>query len=531
MVTSPSGTSQLKATVAVDNEFSLSQPRWGIWVLAALLLPAVAIEMQNALTRPFWFDELFTVGIAALGTPSAIWQALLTGVDTHPPFFYAVTNLGTHLATNEQLAYRIPSLFGYFITLFCLYSFVERRVGFVGGLIAALVASLSGFHAYAVEARPYGLEVGFLALGLLCWQRLEASRWFGVPLGLFLAAAVASHYYAILAIPALFVAEALRMYRTREFRFAAWIPLACSITPVLAALPHMRVIAATYGAHFWSHATLFSLAQSYSELSRGGSITAGVFVILFAIMLARGLPASTMVHGLLPRQFVDRVNMEECVLAALLLCLPIETYFAAKVTEGGLIMRYVLPTVLGLAIATGFSITWLGGTARAMLLAVLIVSYVTSTVTDAKTVFLNRARSAAVNSPSPALERLLRDYPSPLPVVVSSAVDYLRLAHYARPELAARILALVDSKEALSAVGTDQVDISASLLRPYTRAKIEDFSAFRVANRHFLLFSTGTTFDWWPERLSQKGHIVRLRHEQGQNRLYEVELIDQEISR
>jgi hypothetical protein len=194
-------------------------------------------------------------------------------------------------------------------------------------------------------------------------------------------------------------------------------------------------------------------------------------------------------------------------------------------------MRYVLPTVLGLAIAAGFSITWLGGTARAILLAMLIVSYAAISVTDAKAVFLNRARSAAVNSPSPGLEHLLRNYPSPRPVVVSSTVDYLQLAYYAPPELAARILALVDSQEALSAVNTDQVDRSAALLRPYTRAKIEDFSAFRVENRHFLLFSTGTTFDWWPEQLSQKGHIVKLRHEQGQNRLYEVELVDQEFSR
>jgi hypothetical protein len=514
-------------TLAAIGEFSLSHVRWGSLVLVAVFLPSVIIELRNASTRPFWFDELFTVAIAALGTPSAIWNALLTAVDSQPPLFYFFTHIASFLSANEQLAYRIPALFGYFCTLFCVYAFVERRVGFAGGLMAALVASLSGLHVYAVEARPYGLELGFLALGLLFWQKLENSKWFSIPFALCLATAVALHYYAILVVPALFLAEAFHTHRTRKVRWAVWCSLFCMITPLILASAHIRLLRTTYGPQYWSHANLSRLLQSYLDLTSFGALTAGVVIVLFTIMLTRLFPTS--LKDLLPRRFVDQLTAEECVLVAYLLLLPVPTYLAAKLTQGGLIMRYVLPSALGLAIGGGFSITWLGRRATIVLLAILAASYSGSLVMEVKLVLRDRSAVAADNSSSRDLEQLLQRFPSPRPVVVSSPVDYLPLAHYGSSELAARILTVVDEREAISAVGTDQVDHSAALFRRYdATAKIEQFANFRATTRHFLLFSTGTTFDWWPQRLSREGHLVKLRHSQGQNRLYEVELVNQE---
>lgn len=236
------------------------QTGWGLWILAALLLPAAVTDVRDALTRPFWADEICTAAVAHLASPSAIWDALSHAADTQPPFFYIATALGKHVVSDEHLAFRLPALVGFYCVPFCLYLFVARRAGVMGGLVAALVPILSGFQGYVTEARPYALEVGFLALAMVCWQRIETSRWFSVPMGLCLAGAVASHYYGVLTIPAFFLAEAVRVYRTREIRYAALAALVASPVPLLIALPVMRSARDFYGAHFWAGHSLQALA-------------------------------------------------------------------------------------------------------------------------------------------------------------------------------------------------------------------------------------------------------------------------------
>src|SRR5262245_13826661 len=225
----PRRTAAVRPAIA---RLSVPSIRWGIWVLAALLLPAVVTEVRSASTRPFWSDEVCTFAVASRRAPAAIWEALAHATDTQPPFFYILTALPQYIVTDPHLAYRIFPMAAFFLVPFCVYLFVARRVGVAAGLVAALIPLSSGFQGYASEARPYSLEVAFFALALVCWQRLDRSRWYGVPLALALASAVASHYYAVMALPAFVAAEALRWYRTREWRVAAWAPFVVAVLPV-----------------------------------------------------------------------------------------------------------------------------------------------------------------------------------------------------------------------------------------------------------------------------------------------------------
>jgi hypothetical protein len=114
---------------------------------------------------------------------------------------------------------------------------------------------------------------------------------------------------------------------------------------------------------------------------------------------------------------------------------------------------------------------------------------------------------------SPQVEKMLRGISSPRTVVISSGTDYLPLAYYAPPDLRDRLTVLIDPAGALETLGTDSVDLELMALRPYLPINVQDFSEFRAANPHFLLFSSGTSWDWWPARLSREGHVLKLRRE------------------
>jgi Dolichyl-phosphate-mannose-protein mannosyltransferase len=500
--------------------------RWGLLVLVALIVPALVLELRSAQTRPYWYDEICTAALASLGTPSAIWDSLAKGVDTQPPLFFFVTALGRKLVANDHVAFRLPAMVGFFAVPFCLYAFVSRRLGVLSGLVAAVVPLVSGAQDYASEARPYGFEIGCFAVALLCWQRLERSRWYSVPLAGFLAAALGVHYYAILVLPGFALAELVRLYRTRRFRLSAWVPMIVSVAPVIVALPLMRVMKGLYADHFWSHDTLLSLAVAYSSLTGLGSVlTAGAIAVLLGLLSVRIFGRSvTPLHASLIESAHDTVPLEESVIAAFLLCLPVVVFVALKFTQGGLMMRYVLTTVLGLSIASAFAAAWVGRRATAALLVVLLVSYGCTSALRGRLLFHVRSASPAENSIAPAVEQMLRDVPSPHDVVVSSGPDYFQLVRYASPETQARMRTLVDPEAALQAIQTDSVDIEEPLLRPYLPINVQRFSDFRQPARRFLLLSSATMFDWWPARLVRDGHQLILRKQEGDWRLFEVQL-------
>jgi hypothetical protein len=486
---------------------------WGVWLLVLLLAPLVVIEIRNALARPFWSDEVCTAIMAMLASPSKIWEALARSADTQPPFFFLLTAFGNRLVTDQHLAFRLPALVGFFCVPVCLYLFVARRAGVMAGLIASLVPMMTSFQTYASEARPYGFELGCVAAGLLFWQRLERSRGYAVPLALALAAAVASHYYALIAIGAIFVGEFVRLIRTREIRWSAWIPFAIAVTPFVVGLPLMKAIREYYGEHFWAHNSMQGLFLSYAALTGlGTSMTIGVIAVLWVILIVKMFATE------------KRFKPEECAVAAFWLLLPAFVSVILIVAHGGLVPRYVMSMVLGLAVAAGVVAGNVKPQAAATVLAVLLVNHAFGLMNHGLSVFRGQSRSPVANSMATVLQDFVREFPVSQPIVVSSATDYLTLNFYSGPEIKSRMLALVDPPEAVRAIGTDSGDLEVMALKQFTPINIQPFSKFRREHQHFLMFSTSNSFDWWPERLSHDGHTVVLRRAEGPYQLYEVQL-------
>jgi hypothetical protein len=113
-----------------------------------------------------------------------------------------------------------------------------------------------------------------------------------------------------------------------------------------------------------------------------------------------------------------------------------------------------------------------------------------------------------------------------LPVVISSAVQYLELNHYAPPELDRRLVLLVDPPKAIAFDGTDSGDRQMLILRSYAPMHVEEFSVFRTVPTEFLLLSNGDArSDWWPVRFrAEPGAELRVVATQGPWTTYLVKL-------
>src|SRR6185369_15887893 len=126
--------------------------------------------------RPLWHDELYTYYIAKAPTLKQFFTEI-THLDLQPPLGYVLSRISLKLLGDSQLATRTPSMIAFTGASVCLYYFVRRRLGRFYGLLATLVFWTMPFSRYAVEARPYGLVIGFFALAMLGWQEvIEGSR-------------------------------------------------------------------------------------------------------------------------------------------------------------------------------------------------------------------------------------------------------------------------------------------------------------------------------------------------------------------
>jgi hypothetical protein len=217
-----------------------------------------------------------------------------------------------------------------------------------------------------------------------------------------------------------------------------------------------------------------------------------------------------------------------------LLFLPLIAVAAAKVSGGGMTTRYMLPAVLGGAMAVAYLANRLPVGVRVLVLAVMLMNYGLTAVGPTRAVVKGSGleRRAAAASEVESLLALGRRLG--LPTVVSSGLEYLPMAYYrsqsrafSGQEQAAFDMpyALTDAPAALEFGKTDSVDLALLSLRRYFALNVEDFGEFAGKHREFLLVaSDGVGFDWWPARLVHDGHAVQLVAVSGKRHVYRVTL-------
>ena len=494
--------------------------------LAILIVYAVVRSLVAAASKPFWYDEMCTWIVAHQPSVRAIWDALKHAADSQGPAFYLIERTFSAIVPNEEIALRLPSIFGYCCITICVFIFVRRRVGGAYALICSLVPFTTVlFETYAVEARAYSLVIACIAAALVCYQRASSWRWAAM-MGLCLALAQSLHYYAMFALVPIGLAEVSRLLRAREIRIGVWLALLCGVAPLAVFWPLLSRLREYYGAHFWARPSLFTTAAMYGaffELKTRWGI--GVAAVLVLGVLGAAL-------DLAERRIKTTVEsgsvFDEQVLILGLLGLPFVGYVVTIMAHGGMTDRYMLPAVLGATLSLGSILPRLGRTSVALLVAFVLFGV---GAREGEFWTSHHGGQNAGKSDADAIERLVETAGhEDLPVVVSDGLEFLALAHYAEPYWQVRFVCLVDPQQSVVFIRNNSVDTQLVVLRTLAPIRVYDFPDFMLQHRTYLLYSdegreAGGGFtgpDWWPARLAHDGYELDLLAAAGTRKIYVV---------
>jgi hypothetical protein len=447
--------------------------------LALFSLWYFALAVMQASTRPLWHDELFTAYLSRVATAGQLWAALESGVDLMPPLYHLMVRAQEPLLGDSTLALRLPSLIGFWVMCLCLYRYVTRSLPAEFGFAAMLLPLCTSGAYYMAEARPYGWVLGLASVALVSWQAMgdRPARWaWRATLTASLAAAIASHYYAVLLLLPLGLGELARSVRRRSIDWTVWACLTAPLLVLLPLLPLLRTVR-EFAPTFWTSPRIGEAVLVYRSWFGHSD---WVFVLLAAIAAA-ALVVRDDRAGEAPR----RPPIDDLVPALALLALPFIGALMAFATRSGFASRYVLPGIIGLAIAGSFALARLAGRSallRLATVAVLLFNY--------ELLFSSRDVVAAATRPpaTTALERRLLDLDPSAPIVVTSPHAFLKMYHYSPAGIVQRLRYVADPQHAYRGAGTDTADRALLLLTRHVSLPVDQYpGGLPALQRYYVL--------------------------------------------
>lgn len=500
----------------------LNIEKFAVRILILIIAYAVLRSLVGAATRPFWYDEVYTIIVARQPSLSGIWNALAHAADSQGPGFCLIERMSAALLRNQEVALRLPSILAFCCITICLFVFTRRRAGGAYALVcAAIPFTTSLFNLYAIEARAYSLLVACIAIALVAYQRAPSLRWMCV-MGLALAASVSFNYYALLAMVPFGLAELYILLVRRQIRWPVWIAFALGVLPMAIFWPLLVAMRHNFSAHFWAKASLSGLAFIYATLFMtsppwGAALAAASVLAMAGLILffARNSKAAAAPNS---------APAHEYVLVLGLLALPFIGYVAAKLTHSGMTERYVLAAVLGISLAAACILPFLDR--KSVILAVGFLAALLA-VQEAAFWVAHAHQLTGFDSPADSLASLVTSAGHPdLPVVISDGLESLPIAHYATPPWSERFVTLVDAPAALIFAGNDSLDKGLIVLRSFAPLRVYDYKDFALQHATFLLYSSNGSgrdpHDWWPERLFRDGYALKVLAVDHQRTIYLV---------
>ena len=196
----------------------------------------------------------------------SLWHVLLAGVDFNPPLLYVLTRFSNRLFGESPASTRIPEIIGFWFLLafvsFCLEAIVSNKPAHQHD-----VPDDHPGYWYAYEARPYGIELGFCGIALLCWQaaadRNSTRVGWLLGLGVGLVGGLLSHGYGFLVFLPLAFGEIARTLERRRVDWAVWATIAISSAAVIVLLPESRALKVIVIPGTVTHASMAGLVANY----------------------------------------------------------------------------------------------------------------------------------------------------------------------------------------------------------------------------------------------------------------------------
>lgn len=480
------------------------------WVRAAieplLVLGYMAVMLfalaRMATVRLYWFDELFTLHLAR--SPETLWANLARGVDNNPPLGYWLTHLCVWIFGEVEWAVRLPAMLGAMLGCFSLYLFVRHRRGpFEAFLAMAIVPMSASVWVYFLEARPYGLMLGFTGLSLLCYQR----RWpIGFAFSLILG--MTSHYYFVVPLVAFGLAELVWIIQHRRVD----IGIVCGfvvVTLTLAALyPLWGYGPKQYVDGFWAKVKFNrpAVEDAFHELYRKETMLP-MALALIAVGLSRKRTDEREPYPM----------AEAAAMAALAAGPLIGVAVGAKLT-GAFYYRYIIPSMLGIAGLMAYALGRACGGQRWVLLFAGGSFVLFGLVGTSK--IASRHYRAEANELH-ATAQFLHDHATGT-VLVESPFEFGRLIHY-HPELSTAFVA--DVELAMKHTKSDTLDrglYSLATIEPIRLMTPDQIVAKLAAGESIDYF--GPRYAWHTRELTERGVTFTALAARSNGTLYRLDL-------
>jgi len=483
-------------------ERRLGSQVWLLAILAAVVFFAGSIATD--ISRPFWYDELFTRYISRLDSPAPIWQALKLSVDNQPFPFFVISHYSQRVFGDNSFAIRFPETLGFAVMCVCIYIFTRRRTNSLYAMGAALFPFSSGALNYATEGRPYGIELGFCGLMLVSWQAACGTRHRKVAiagLAVSVAGAVSSHYLAVLLLIPIGLGELARTAMRRRWDLAIWAATIAGLAPLLVYLPLLRATQ-VYAANFWAPPSFKAFIECYQLLQTPAILPP--LVVAFALATAN-----------YRRNTRDaRVPLYEGVAVAAFLLLPVYQAAISPIT-GVLLDRYVLGMVAGAGILFGFGFHRAGRSSAGVALAFVATMAVTFAISELHNLMPHAPlREATVRA------LLDKTAASGLPVVVTEAQDFLDAWDLEDDAGKQRLAYIINDGKTGSAARPDSYDIELPRLQRLVPLPVFGPDEFLRLHRTFLVAELEPK--WLMRYLLARGAKVTL--DRGEYPLIRVEM-------
>lgn len=466
--------------------------------------------------KHLWNDELYTYYIAKLPTMAEVWQALLSGGEQTPPFFYILTRASISLFGLNSFALRLPEMIGFWIMCVCLFIIVARRTSNFYALLAAIFPLITFTYYYAYEARPYSLVLGFSTLAFLCWQSAITNRFrllSIICLSISLAAALSSHYYGILAIFPLALGETVRTIVRRRLDLPVWMAFCFAIAPLAWHLPLIEK-ARSYSAGFWANAQWMHIPNFYANMLF--TVAIPLILLLFLSVIYQSVRREKKQKEIQALPTIESPIYETTAALGFILVPAICVILGMFVT-GAFVDRYAIIAIIGFSVLIPFIAAKLNNN-NALISLLLVICFVGWFGFLA----LKNTWKLNITPPEPKIQLLQLKGVDDLPIVAADPYTFIDLNYYA-PELSSRVVYLADPEIALRRLNTNSVERGMiDLLKPWFRLNVTDYRSYISTGSRFLLCGDPQFYSWIVPQLEEDGMRLELKGFNGKIMLFIV---------
>ena len=464
----------------------------------ALLLLTTAVSLLWSHFRLVAGDEFYEIWTDSLSNIRQVINIQRTcPISLDPMTFHAIAHETIRVFGANAFAIRLPSLLSVILMQICLFIFVRRVATERAAVFALGFPVLTCVLDYSIEGRPYALMLGMFGLAMVSWQaaiRSETGRTISlITLAIAIVFALNTHYFAILLLAPLCVAELFRGFQRRRFDIPVATSIGVGAAGIVFVIPFMKAaheFRSPYGsglltpkAIIWDY--LWTLANHNTKIIDRGTFS--IVVILVCVSLWAYLCR-------LREKTIAQVKPDEVFLLSLA-ALPLFGYILAFFTSPVLEPRFVVGLVIGITALTAIGLFSLcrSDHDERVILSVLFVAIASSGIAH---IYLERKAADKTRlsmALPPEIKALIMTSPSRLLYIQDIGTFGAAAFYEPDPEVRSRIVLVYSTDQEMKWIHKNVISLTAIHMRSFTNFNIIPYESLTAQPGDHIFVDFGET--------------------------------------